>query len=184
RDDFLWSGVSFMVASSAGAVAAVVIQLGDQWIALLMLAPVYLTYRTYDLFVKRLEDQAKHVAETRRLHQETVEALLMARQAERALTDEKERLTVTLRSVGDGVITTDLHSTILSMNRVAETLTGWTQEEAIGKPLTAVFHNFDPETWRRCDNSIAALVQEPPTIDVGRRSSVLAARDLTEHPIE
>src|SRR5712671_3283811 len=48
RDDFLWSGINFMVASSAGAVAAVVIQRGDQWKALLMLAPVYLTYRTYE----------------------------------------------------------------------------------------------------------------------------------------
>src|SRR5439155_25289343 len=124
RHDFLWSGVNFMVASSAGAVAAVAIRGGDQWKALLMCAPVYLTYRTYELFVKRLEDQARFVAETQRLHQETVEALLMAREAERALADEKERLTVKLRSVGDGVITTDLRGTILSRNEVAEALTG------------------------------------------------------------
>ena len=153
RHDFLWSAVSFMVAGSAGAVAAVVVQRGDQWIAVLMLAPVYLTYLTYQLFVKRLEDQARYVAETRQLNQETVEALLMARQAARALSDEKERLTVTLRSVGDGVITTDLDSTILSMNRVAEALTGWTQDEAIGKPLADVFQNFDPGR-QRCDNAI------------------------------
>jgi PAS domain S-box-containing protein len=184
RDDFMWSGVSFMVASSAGALAAVVAQRGDEWLAALLLAPVYLTYRTYELFIKRLEDQTRHVAETRRLHQETVEALLMARQAERALTAEKERLTVTLRSVGDGVITTDLTSTILSMNRVAEALTGWTQAEAIGKPLAEVFQNFDPETWQRCDNSIAKLIAEPHTHDVDRRSTVLVACDLTSHPIE
>ena len=47
---------------------------------------------------------------------------IKAREAERALADEKERLTVTLRSVGDGVITTDLSGTILSMNKVAEAL--------------------------------------------------------------
>jgi PAS domain S-box-containing protein len=184
RDDFLWSGVSFMVASTAGAAAAVVIQRGDQWKAVLMLAPVYLTYRTYELFVKRLEDQTRYLAETRRMHEETVEALLMARQAERALADEKERLTVTLRSVGDGVITTDLDGTILSMNKVAEALTGWTHEEANGRPLEEVFRNFDPETRERCGNSVARLVQEPHTLDVGRRSTILAARDLTEHPIE
>ena len=184
RDDFLWSGVSFMVASTAGAVAAVVIQRGDQWKAVLMLAPVYLTYRTYELFVKRLEDQTRYLAETRRLHEETVEALLMARQAERALADEKERLTVTLRSVGDGVITTDLDGTILSMNKVAEALTGWTHEEANGRPLEEVFQNFDPETRERCDNSVTRLVLEPHTVDAGRRSTLLAARDLTEHPID
>jgi PAS domain S-box-containing protein len=184
RDDFLWSGISFMVASSAGAVGAVVIERGDQWIAMLMLAPVYLTYRTYQLFVKRLEDQARFVAETQRLHQETVEALLMAREAERALADEKERLTVTLRSVGDGVITTDLKGTILSMNTVAEALTGWTQDGAIRKPLAEVFQNFDPETRERCNHSIAKLIVDPHTTDVGRRCSVLVARDLAEHPIE
>ena len=149
-----------------------------------MLAPVLLTYRTDELFVKRLEDQTRHAAETRRLHQETVEALLMARQAEQALRDETERLTVTLRSVGDGVIATDLDSTILSMNRVAEVLTGWKSEEAVGQRLADVYQNFDPETWQRCDNSIAELIADPDTLEVGRRSTVLVARDLTEHPIE
>jgi PAS domain S-box-containing protein len=184
RDDFLWSGVSFMVAGTAGAVAALVVERGYSWIALLMLAPVYLTYRTYELFVKRLEDETRYAAETRRLHQETVEALLMARQAEQALRDETERLTVTLRSVGDGVIAADLDSTILSMNRVAEVLTGWSNDEALGKKLADVFQNFDPDTWQRCDNSIAELIADPQTFEVGRRSTVLVARDLTEHPIE
>jgi signal transduction histidine kinase/CheY-like chemotaxis protein len=96
RDDFLWSGASFMVAGSAGAVAAVIVERGQAWTAMLILAPVYLTYRTYELFVARLEDQRRHVAETRRLHQETVEALSQTRAAEHALADEKDRLAVTL----------------------------------------------------------------------------------------
>jgi PAS domain S-box-containing protein len=184
RDDFLWSGISFMVASSAGAVAAVVIQRGEHWQAVLMLAPVYLTYRTYELFVGRLEDQKRHLDETRRLHMETVEALLQARQAERALTNEKERLAVTLRSIGDAVITTDLDGIILSINNAAEALTGWLHEDAAGKPLAEVFQNFDPETRERCDNSVERLAGEPRTPEVGRRCTILAARDLTEHPIE
>jgi signal transduction histidine kinase/ActR/RegA family two-component response regulator len=55
RDDFLWSGASFIVAATAGACAAVVIDRGETWIALLMLAPVYVAYRTYQLFVGRLD---------------------------------------------------------------------------------------------------------------------------------
>ena len=66
RDDFLWSGASFMVAGSAGALAAVVVERGEHWMAVLLLAPVYLTYRTYQLFVGRLEDQKRHMAEMRR----------------------------------------------------------------------------------------------------------------------
>jgi signal transduction histidine kinase/CheY-like chemotaxis protein len=96
RDDFLWSGVTFMVAGTAGALAAVIIDRGDHWLAVLLLAPVYLTYRTYELFVARLDDQQRHMAEMRRLHQETVDALSQARTAEHALGEEKERLAVAL----------------------------------------------------------------------------------------
>jgi signal transduction histidine kinase/CheY-like chemotaxis protein len=68
--DFLWSASSFIVAGTAGALAAVVIARGDHWNALLMLAPIYLTYSTYQLFTGRLEDQKRH---------------------EQALAEEKER---------------------------------------------------------------------------------------------
>jgi signal transduction histidine kinase/ActR/RegA family two-component response regulator len=57
--DFLWSGASFIVAGTAGAAAAVVIDRGWHWNAVLMLAPVYLTYRTYLLLVGRIEDQKR-----------------------------------------------------------------------------------------------------------------------------
>jgi signal transduction histidine kinase/ActR/RegA family two-component response regulator len=96
HDEFLWSLPSFMVAGSAGAFAAVVIQRGRHWEALLLLAPVYLTYRTYEIFVGRLEDQRRHVQETQQLHTETLEALRQALNAEQALAQEKERLATTL----------------------------------------------------------------------------------------
>src|SRR5213075_1799385 len=69
REDFLWSGASYMVAGTAGALAAVVVTRGEHWKAMLLIAPVYLTYRTYELFVGRLDDQVRHVGEIRRLHQ-------------------------------------------------------------------------------------------------------------------
>ena len=96
RDDFLWSGSSFMVAGSAGAMAAVVLNRGEQWIAIVMFAPIYLTYRTYRIFVGRLEDEQRHAAETAKLHADAVDALSQAREAERALATEKERLAVAL----------------------------------------------------------------------------------------
>jgi signal transduction histidine kinase/ActR/RegA family two-component response regulator len=55
HDDFLWSGTSFIVAGTAGAIAAVVIDRGEQWLAVLMLAPVYMTFRSYQVFISRLE---------------------------------------------------------------------------------------------------------------------------------
>jgi signal transduction histidine kinase/ActR/RegA family two-component response regulator len=84
REDFLWSGASYMVAGTAGALSAVVVTRGEHWKGVLLMAPVYLTYRTYELFVGRLDDQSKHTAEVRRLHQEALSALRLAKQAEHA----------------------------------------------------------------------------------------------------
>jgi signal transduction histidine kinase/ActR/RegA family two-component response regulator len=99
RLDFLWSGASFMVAGTAGALAAVIVDQGEEWKAVLLIAPIYLTYRTYELFVGRLEDQKRHMEEVLRLHQETVGALGQAREAERALAAEKERLATTVAAM-------------------------------------------------------------------------------------
>jgi signal transduction histidine kinase len=96
RDDFLWSSASFMVAGTAGAVAAVVVARGEHWKAVLLTAPIYLTYRTYQVFIGRLEDQRRHSAETERLHNATVDALESARRAEAALAGEKQRLAATV----------------------------------------------------------------------------------------
>jgi len=114
RDNFLWSGPSFVVAGGAGALAAIVITRGDYWVAPLILAPVYLTYRTYQVF-------------------------LASQVAEGALRLEKERLAVTLRSIGDGVIATDTRGLVRIMNPAAERITGWPHDEALARPLDAVY---------------------------------------------
>ncbi len=183
HENFLWSAPSFMVAGAAGAAAALVIDRGNPWLATLMLAPVYLSYRSYQLFVGRIEDQRRHVEETEQLHSETIDALLQTRRAEQALAEEKECLAVTLRSIGDGVITTDLDGSVSLINQAAATLTGWTVDEALGQRLDSVFRNVDPETRQSCNNPVELL-----TCNGGRagvhRSSVLVARDSSECRIE
>ena len=81
RQDFLWSAASFVVAGTAGAIAAVVIQRGEQWKAILMLAPVFLTYRTYQLFVGRLADERRHQARLKIALEETQAARAAAEAA-------------------------------------------------------------------------------------------------------
>jgi PAS domain S-box-containing protein len=79
--------------------------------------------------------------------------------AQEELSDEKERLAVTLRSIGDGVIATNIEGKIVLMNAIAETLTGWTQKEASGKSLTEVFHIVDGRTRTTSSNPIAAVLK-------------------------
>src|SRR4029077_5070786 len=59
---------------------------------------------------------------------------------EQEIAAEKESLAVTLRSIGDGVITTDVQGKIIILNNEGERLTGWTTKEAIGQPLKSVFN--------------------------------------------
>ncbi len=75
------------------------------------------------------------------------------KQAEDALSAERERLAVTLLSIGDGVIATDVEGTVTLINNMAEELTGWSQEEAVGKDATAILGEFsleyqDNQEWR------------------------------------
>jgi PAS domain S-box-containing protein len=182
HDNFLWSSPSFMVAGVAGAGAAVVIGRGEYAGAILMMAPVYLTYRTYRNFLGRLADQKRHVEETQVLHSEAIEALAQARRAERALADEKERLSVTLRSIGDGVIATDLDGRVQLVNHAAEQLTGWTQDEAIGLPIARVFQSLDHHTREVC-NPLEDVTRDCSRPGVAR-FTMLSARDASERPIE
>jgi signal transduction histidine kinase/CheY-like chemotaxis protein len=91
RDDFLWSAASFMVAGTAGAIAAIIVARGEHWGAMLMLAPVHLTYRTYGLFTGRLDDQRRHAHDADRLQEALIE-LLGREQAARASAEQANRL--------------------------------------------------------------------------------------------
>ncbi|MYN07273.1 putative bifunctional diguanylate cyclase/phosphodiesterase [Pseudoduganella aquatica] len=76
-----------------------------------------------------------------------------------SLQDQKERIEVTLASIGDAVITTGLDGRIGSMNEAAQQLTGYSEEQACGKQLQAVFtlaNNFGHQALKRTMHSICA----------------------------
>ena len=105
------------------------------------------------------------------------------RKAEKALAEEKERLSVTLRSIGDAVITTDFEGRISLINRVAELLTGWRQEEALGEPLEKVFNIINEHTRQRCDNPVAKVLESGGIIGLAN-DTVLVSKNGTELVIE
>ena len=104
------------------------------------------------------------------------------KQLEKNLGEEKERLEVTLRSTGDGVIATDMEGKITIVNRVAENLTGWTQEEAVGKPLEEVFHVVDERTHRRIRNPVQTVLKTGRVVGLINHA-MLISRDGTERII-
>ena len=78
NENFLWSAPSYFFGAFAAAIAAAVVGRGGYWMALLTAAPVYLIYRTYKVYMGRIQDQQRHVRQVSDLHLATIEALALA----------------------------------------------------------------------------------------------------------
>lgn len=100
----------------------------------------------------------------------------------RQIAEDREHLKVTLSSIGDGVIATDVHGCVALMNGVACTLTGWTEAEAIGRPVHEVFAIVSEDTRRPVENPVTKVLREGKT--QGLANTVLIARDGSERPID
>ena len=80
------------------------------------------------------------------------------KEKEEQLQVSKEYLSITLNSIGDGVITTDTRGRVIRMNPVAEDLTGWRSSEAQDKPLEDVFNILDQKTGRKVENPVTRVL--------------------------
>ncbi|MBA4392892.1 MAG: hypothetical protein C0407_05000 [Desulfobacca sp.] len=103
-------------------------------------------------------------------------------QIERERAELLEQARVTLYSIGDGVITTGPDSRVRQMNPVAEQLTGWRESEAIGQPLSRIFHIVNEETRAEVENPVQRVLQEGLIVGLANHT-LLIARDGTERPI-
>ena len=111
-------------------------------------------------------------------HQE--EAL---RKSQTLLSEQHELLRVTLRSIGDAVITTDAHGKVIWLNPVAETLTGWSTEAASGLELDAVFHIVNGDSRERLSSPVSAGLDQALTAG-STGATVLISRGGEEYGVE
>ncbi len=105
------------------------------------------------------------------------------RDREERLSEEKERLAVTLRSIGDGVIVTDGDGRVTLLNRVAEELTGWTTAEAAGRPFCQVFVVHHERTHEPCENIVSRVMATGGTVSLANHTA-LSRRDGRQLLIE
>lgn len=96
---------------------------------------------------------------------------------------EQERLRVTLSSIGDAVIVTDGTGRVVSMNPVAEMLTGWKQDEAREKPLEQVFRIVNEDTRLGVEDPCAKVLRTGTIVGMANHT-VLIGKDGTERPID
>ncbi len=104
----------------------------------------------------------------------TIRNITALKQAKEELQQEKERAQVTLGSIGDGVITTDLNGDVEYMNTIAEQSTGWKLEDARSKPILKVFKVLDEKTLESPPNPVSICLEQG-------KSAMLAGHLLLVH---
>ncbi len=115
---------------------------------------------------------------------QNVRSILAERQrVERDLFEERERLRITLASIGDAVISTDAVGRVVFLNRVAEMLTGWPQDEAVGRPMSEVFEIVNESTRQPVENPALRALRLGEVVELANHT-VLISRDGAEYPID
>jgi PAS domain S-box-containing protein len=138
---------------------------------------IYLIYRNAQDRVARLVQ-----GETRRLLAVQEKLNRELQEANATLRVSEAKLTVTLNSIGDAVITTDASGRVTLLNPLAEILTGWTVGEAVGRPVEDVFHIIDQDTRQ------PSVVPVMETLTMGTQHglaahTILVARDGSESTV-
>ena len=95
-------------------------------------------------------------------------------EAQKELAAEKERLFVTLQSIGDGVITTDIQGKIVFLNKVASELTGWTLEEARTKPIEDVFNIVNEHTKKPVEIPVQKVLRAGTIVGLANNTELIA----------
>ncbi|MHB8846281.1 MAG: hybrid sensor histidine kinase/response regulator [Nitrospirota bacterium] len=134
--------------------------------------------RHFDVVATPIADEAGSIAQVVLVYMDLTDRI----RAETAMAAEREQLAVTLRSIGDGVITTDINGNVVLINKVAERLTGWRQSEARGRTIRELFPVKDERTGqdRGCPIEQVLRLGKPCELE---GNAILVARDGSRHLI-
>lgn len=111
----------------------------------------------------------------------TIEKIL--RVSEEIVYEQQERAQVTLNSIGDGVLTTNLAGKVTYLNRVAEMMTGWSLNDALGAPVEEVFTLIEAETRKAPVDLFSGTFKSDDSVRL-QSNYLLVSRDGIESPIE
>jgi diguanylate cyclase (GGDEF)-like protein/PAS domain S-box-containing protein len=151
--------------------------------------PILVLSRTRDEDVARLAVQ--HGAQDYLLHErldgyslpKALTSMLERSTYAEALFLEKERAQVTLNSIGDAVVSTDIVGNVTYLNPVAESMTGWSRHEALGRPLEEVLTIIDGDSREPALNPLAIAIRDNKSVGL-TPNCILIRRDGYESAIE
>ena len=127
-------------------------------------------------------DHAAIAIKNARLYEQTQQEIEERIQAENELQKSKENIRITLDSIGDAVISTDIKGCIVHMNPVAEQLTGWQSDKAKGTPLSEVFNIINSQTREAVENPVTKVLMTGEIVGLGNHTALIA-KDGTEYQI-
>ena len=113
----------------------------------------------------------------------TIEIALYKYKMEQKLLESERWLSTTLKSIGDAVIATDAEGNITFLNPIAEAMTGWQWDDALGRQLTEVFPIVNEESRATVENPVTRVLREGHTVDLANHT-LLLSKDGTEIPID
>ncbi len=99
-----------------------------------------------------------------------------------SLLKSEKNLSTTLNSIGDAVMATDKDGNIVRMNPVAERLTGWSEQEAVGKPLERVFRIINEGSRETVESPVKKVLKEGVTVGLANHT-LLISKEGKEIPI-
>jgi diguanylate cyclase (GGDEF)-like protein/PAS domain S-box-containing protein len=126
-DSYFWSAPSYFVGALVAALGALILEQRIYWMLPLAVAPAYLTYRTYRVYLGRMADARQHGEEISRLHAQTLQALESLRQSE-------ERYALAAQGASDGLWDWDLRNGELYVSPRWKTMLGLDPEEPLNSP--------------------------------------------------
>ena len=112
-----------------------------------------------------------------------IDVALYTFKMEETIKEREQWLETTINSIDDAVIATESKGGITFMNPVAETLTGWSEHDSLGRDISDVFHVIDESNRKPAENLVARVLMDGKPIGVAR-SALLMARGGAEVPIE
>ena len=130
-----------------------------------------------------IEISSRHInIEGRQFLQQIIRDITERKKYEMALRESEEKFRTALYSTGDAIITTDIFGKINCMNRVAEELTGWKEDEAKGEYITDVFVVLDKHTRKRIEDPVEKVLENKIIILLAN-DVILKSKDGREIPI-
>jgi PAS domain S-box-containing protein len=139
-------------------------------------------FQGFSKITRDLTERKKAEENARRLLEEST-ARRVAEENSRLIREQRERLHVTLESIGDAVISTDAEGRIEFLNPIAQELVGWTNEEAARRNLSDVFHIINEQTGLPVENPALRALKEGVVVGLANHT-ILIARDGQKRPID